>query len=122
MTNPVTPEHTPNGSSAQPTPYGSPATNPYAAPAGSEKRPILSILSLASAFLSLIIGVTGFGIVFAIAAVVLGHLGRKREPHGRTFWITGLVLGYLGIAFNVALIVVILVLGGGLFALLALMF
>ncbi|PVZ96277.1 hypothetical protein DDQ50_00525 [Amnibacterium flavum] len=37
----------------------------------------------------------------SIVGVVLGHMGLKREPAGRAFAVTGLVTGYIGIAFGV---------------------
>jgi hypothetical protein len=122
MTDPVTPESNPYASTPQANPYTAPAANPYAAPAGSEKRPTLSLLSLALAFLSLIIGITGVGIIPAIAAVVLGHMGKAREPHARGIWLSGLILGYIAILANVVLVIVVLIVAGSLFALIPLMF
>lgn len=39
----------------------------------------------------------GIGLLPAIAAVVTGHLARKRQPYARGMWLTGLITGYVGI-------------------------
>ena len=50
---------------------------------------------------ALITGIAGLvGVPFgSIAGVVLGHLGQKRQPWAKGFWLTGLITGYVGIAF-----------------------
>jgi hypothetical protein len=93
-----------------------PESNAYAAPAyGSStggapaKSPVLSIISLITGILGVVSGFFGWGLLFSIAAVVLGHLGRKKEPTGAKFSLWGLITGYVGIAINViALILIIL--------------
>jgi hypothetical protein len=89
-----------------------PAANPYAAaaaaPAASTggKSPVLSIISLVAG----IIGIVGFAIVFIpfiggvlqlfipAAAVVLGFLGKAKEPFApKGLWLTGVILGFVGI-------------------------
>lgn len=67
----------------------------------------LSITSLVLGIVGVVLGGT-FGAA-PIVAVVLGHLALRREPAGRAIAISGLVLGYAGIAF-----VVLLVLGAAL--------
>jgi hypothetical protein len=64
------------------------------------------------------VGVVGFFVVFIpfvggimqliipAAAVVLGFLGRRKEPAARAMWLTGIILGFVGIA--IALISIIL--------------
>jgi hypothetical protein len=91
-----------------------PAANPYAAPAAAAapaastggKSPVLSIISLVAG----IIGIVGFAIVFIpfiggvlqlfipAAAVVLGFLGKAKEPFApKGLWLTGVILGFVGI-------------------------
>jgi ABC-type phosphate transport system permease subunit len=90
MTNPITPEPNPY---AAPT-YGSSSSD-------TPKSPVLSIISLITGILGVVSGFFGWGLLFSIAAVVLGHLGKKKEPAARGFWLTGLITGYVGIAINV---------------------
>jgi len=59
------------------------------------------------------VGLLGFWVVFIPfigsimqlfipgAAVVLGFLGKKREPNGRGMAITGIILGFIGLAIAV---------------------
>ena len=73
---------------------------PSAAPA---QHP-LSLASLLAGIGGLVFGWAFLGLP-SIAAVVLGHLALRREPAGRGFAITGLVLGYVGIAGAVVAVV-----------------
>jgi hypothetical protein len=87
----------------QPT-YGQPApgyAQPYAtAPAG--KSPILSILSLVGGIIGIILNFAfGIGALFAVAAVVLGFIGRSKEPQAKGFWLTGIILGFVAIAIAI---------------------
>jgi len=52
--------------------------------------------------ISLIAGIVGlvFGTIFSIAAIVLGFLGRSREPHAKGFWLTGIILGFVGLVLG----------------------
>ena len=93
MTDPITPESNPY---AAPT-YGS-------SPSDAPKSPVLSIISLITGILGVVTGFFGWGLLFSIAAVVLGHLGKKKEPAARGFWLTGLITGYAGIAVNVVVL------------------
>jgi hypothetical protein len=81
-----------------------------AAPATPGKTPILSILSLVAG----IVGIVGFAVVFLpiigsilelfipAAAVVLGFLGKRREPFApRPLWLVGIILGFVGLAIAV---------------------
>jgi hypothetical protein len=93
MTDPTIPP------AAQPTPY----TAAGAAPA---KTPVLSIISLVAG----IIGVLGTGVLIIpfvgsflglpipLAAVILGFLGKKKEARAKGMWLTGIILGFLGLA------------------------
>jgi multisubunit Na+/H+ antiporter MnhB subunit len=39
------------------------------------------------------------------AAVVLGFLGRKKEPAAKGMWLTGMILGFVGIAIGLLSII-----------------
>ena len=86
-------------------------TPPPATPYGSTptaKTPILSILSLIFGILGVLGSLFLFGTGFlpGLAAVILGFLGRRREPQAsKGLWLTGIILGFVAIA--VAIIVII---------------
>ena len=86
----------------QPPSYGqSPGTEP-------RMSKTLSLISMITG----IVGVVFFGFlaISSIAAIVLGFLGRKREPEARAFWLTGLITGFVGLGIFIV---------GGLFVLVA---
>jgi hypothetical protein len=107
------PSATPYVAPVAPEAPAAPAANPYAAPAAAAapaatggKSPVLSIISLVAG----IIGIVGFAIVFIpfiggvlqlfipAAAVVLGFLGKAKEPFApKGLWLTGVILGFVGI-------------------------
>jgi hypothetical protein len=64
------------------------------------------ITGIAGAFFSLF---EGLGLFPSIAAVITGHLARKRNPQARAMWLTGLICGYIGIGFSLIWIVVLIV-------------
>ena len=72
----------------QPGPYGQPAY--YGMPASEPKG--LSITSMVCGISSVLLG---WFMIPQVAAIITGHLGLSREPSGKGFSITGLVLGYL---------------------------
>lgn len=74
----------------------------YGAPA---EPKALSIASLCCGIAALV----GFGFFLLpqIAAVILGHMALAREPAGRGMAIAGLVLGYVGIALTILVIVIL---------------
>lgn len=96
-------------------PYAVPASTPYTeqpyagGSAAPVKSPILSILSLVGGILGVVIGFFGWGLLFSIAGVVLGHLGRKREPNGKGMALAGLITGYVGIAINVIVLIIAII-------------
>jgi Domain of unknown function (DUF4190) len=47
----------------------------------------------------------GFGLFPSIAAVITGHLARKRQPYARGMWLAGLICGYIGIGIALLWIV-----------------
>ncbi|MDR6971439.1 DUF4190 domain-containing protein [Leifsonia shinshuensis] len=83
--------------------YGQPApgyAQPYGQPAA--KSPILSILSLVGGIVGIVLNLAwGIGFLFGIAAVVLGFIGRRKEPQARGFWLTGIILGFVSIAIAI---------------------
>ena len=79
-------------------------TSPYVPPLAPARA--LSTTSLALGAAGLVFGWALLGIP-SIAAVVLGHLALRREPEGRRLATTGLVLGYVGIAAAVGIVLVV---------------
>jgi hypothetical protein len=78
------------------------------------RTPIFSLLSLIAGIISTLglwvafIPFLGFffGVWFPAAAVILGFLGRRRETPSKGLWLTGLILGFVGL--GVALLALIL--------------
>ena len=70
---------------------------------------MLSTLSLIGSIVGVlaVLVTFGVGVVVSIAAVVLGHIGSRREPHARRFWLPGIIVGYAGIALAVIIWVAI---------------
>ena len=83
--------------------YSPPPATPYV-PAGgppATKSPILSILSLVGGILGVLLSFFfGTGPIFAIAAIVLGHLGQRKDRESKGLWLTGLILSYIGAALS----------------------
>jgi len=79
--------------------YGQPAY--YGVPAAPKT---LSIASMCCGIAALV----GFGFFLLpqLAAVILGHLALRREPAGRGMAIAGLVMGYVGIAVTILVLVI----------------
>jgi len=72
-------------------PYGQ---APYVgSPAGPPRG--LSITSMILGIVGILFG--GFGLLISIAAVITGHLGQRRQPYAKPFWLTGIITGYVGI-------------------------
>jgi hypothetical protein len=92
----------------QPSPYAQPGSpNAYGQPAyyGAPSAPkTLSIASMCCGIAALV----GFGFFLLpqLAAVILGHLALRREPAGRGMAIAGLVMGYVGIAVTILVLVI----------------
>ena len=92
----------------QPSPYAQPGSyNAYGQPAyyGVPAAPkSLSIASMCCGIAALV----GFGFFLLpqLAAVILGHLALRREPAGRGMAIAGLVMGYVGIAVTILVMVI----------------
>lgn len=94
--------------------YGYPAASAPAYPAA--PTPGLSIASLVLGVSSIFLGVI---LVAPIAGLVLGILGLRREPQGRTMAIWGIVLNAVTLAGSavVAFLILVFALGAPLFAL-----
>jgi hypothetical protein len=46
-----------------------------------------------------VLSVFFIGFLPALAAVILGHIGWKKEPEARGFSLAGIITGYVGLAF-----------------------
>lgn len=86
-----------------PQPYGQPAQSPYYAPAG-YGQPVaprgLSIASMVCGIVGLALSIFLMGFLPALAGVILGHIGMKKEPTAKGFSLTGLITGYAGVALS----------------------
>lgn len=94
-------------------PPGSGSTAEFAVPgpytaAPTSQQQTLGILALVFGIVGVLLSFVGWGLVFALAAVILGHLALKREPAARGMAITGLVTGYAGLAISVVWGIVLL--------------
>ncbi|MEC5179869.1 DUF4190 domain-containing protein [Arthrobacter sp. CG_A4] len=93
-----------------PAQYGQPGSpfNAYGQPAYYGLPPEPKSLSIASLCCGIAVFVgPGFFLLPQLAAVILGHMALRREPAGRGMASAGLVLGYVGIALTVMVIVLI---------------
>jgi hypothetical protein len=109
----------------EPTPTAPPTAPPFAprpsAPVA--RTPVLSLLSLIAGIVSVLgswvafIPFLGFflGLWFPAAAVILGFIGRKKNPQPKWMWLTGVILGFvaLGIAVLALILWVIVAVRGG---------
>jgi hypothetical protein len=94
---PATPGYSSPSYSAAP---GYTAGSPYE-PSAPKKTPVLSILALIAGSIGLLGGILfGWSLLFAIAGVVLGFIARGKEPASKGLWLTGLILGAVGIVGN----------------------
>jgi hypothetical protein len=80
---------------------------PGAAPENPSAGPmaVLSVVSLICGIIGAALGFVGWGLLFAVGGVVLGHLARRKEPANRWVWTCALVAGYVGIAINVVVVI-----------------
>ncbi|WP_150307910.1 DUF4190 domain-containing protein [Planctomonas psychrotolerans] len=94
----------PYGAPAGASPYGSPYGAAQGAPSGDKKT--LSLISMITG----IVGVVAFGwfLPASIAAVILGFMGKKREPGAKGFWLTGIITGFVGIALTILVVGVVI--------------
>ena len=103
-------------------PYGAPAgQQPYAAPGQPSPYAVnqtydyttgtyvttpvlpqgLSLASMITGIVAVLLTFAAFGFLPGVAAVVLGHLGQKRQPHAKSMWMTGLITGYIAAGLGV---------------------
>jgi hypothetical protein len=62
---------------------------------------VLSIISLITGILSVVSSFFYIGFLFGLAGVILGFLGRRKEPAAKGLWLTGIITGFVGIAVTV---------------------
>lgn len=96
-------------------PPAPPEQNPYGAtPTGAKKTPVLSIISLILGIISFLGGwiviIPFIGSILHLflpaGAVVTGFLGKKKEPQAaKGLWLTGIILGFFGIALALLFLV-----------------
>ncbi|MDQ1544546.1 MAG: hypothetical protein QOK08_2184 [Actinomycetota bacterium] len=102
MTDPVTPDPT--------TPPAAPAAPAYSpAPVG-----VKQTLSLVSFIVGLVAFLFGWALIFGLAAgivaIILGVLGRKREPGApKWMWLVGIIAGAVGGATSLVITIVFFV-------------
>jgi hypothetical protein len=121
------PEATPAAPAAPPAPPaygpGAGAEQPYAAPQaaqapygaqpyGYQSGPALpkglSLTAMITGIAGIVLGFAGWGFLLALAGVIFGHIGQRREPHAKAFWLTGLITGYVGLALNIIVGLIVL--------------
>ena len=66
-------------------------------------------LSIASLILGILSIVGGFSLLLPpIVGVVLGHMGRRREPNGQGMALAGLIMNYLALAFILLMVLAVI--------------
>ncbi|WP_139416409.1 DUF4190 domain-containing protein [Agromyces laixinhei] len=89
--------------------YGAaPPAPAYGAPAAKPSQ-VLSILSLVGGIVGLVASFFYFGLLFSIAAVVLGFIAKKKEPASKGMWLTGIILGFVGLVIGIIFIILAIV-------------
>lgn len=58
----------------------------------------LSITSMALGIAGIVLGL---GFPVGIGAVITGHMASKSQPYARTFWLTGIITGYVGLGISI---------------------
>jgi hypothetical protein len=76
-------------------------TTPDARSTPARPSRIFSILALIGGIIGAVISPAGWGILLPIAAIILGFVGRRRERPAIRFWLTGILLGVLGLVVSV---------------------
>jgi len=84
----------------QPTP---PPSAPYAPAPTTGKSPVLSILALIFGILGVVLSLFlfGSGVLPGAAGVVLGFLGRRKEPQAKGLWLTGIITGFVAVGLAI---------------------
>lgn len=114
----------PPSSGAPGAPYGSPPAYgtplppaPGTAPSAYSSAPApvvprtLSLVGMILGIVGLVITVFawGFGFILSAPAVVLGFLGRRREPAARGFALTAIITGFAGIVVSLIFLAITIV-------------
>ena len=124
--NPVPPPAPAYGAPMPPAPaYGAPTPPAYGAPAAGSytgapgaKKQVMSIIAMIAGILGVLgsgiafIPVAGtiMGLLFPVAAVVLGFLGKKKEPLAKGFWMTGIITGFIGVVLVIVFTIILVAL------------
>ncbi|WKK72010.1 DUF4190 domain-containing protein [Rathayibacter oskolensis] len=92
--------------------YGTPAPGYAYAPAPAAPPRTLSLVGMILGIVGLVITVFawGFGFILSAPAVVLGFLGRRREPAARGFALAAIITGFAGIAVSLIFLAITIVL------------
>lgn len=109
---PVAPAASPYGAVAAPT--GGPPAYSGATPYGGA-GPVKKALSLTSFIVGIasvfLFALNWVAAVIGVVAVVLGFIGRSREPGApRWMWLTGIILGFVGIVIGIIVLLLVLAL------------
>lgn len=93
-------------------PYGQPAQSPYYAPQAGYGQPVpprgLSIASMVCGIVGLVMSFFLIGFLPALAGVILGHIGMKKEPAAKGFSLTGIITGYAGLALSLIVVLIMI--------------
>jgi hypothetical protein len=96
---PPNPEQPATPPAAPATPPAAPAAPAYApAPVAGPKQ-TLSLISFIAGIAGIVFAwAPGFGFLVALAAVILGFLGKSKEPQApHWMWLVGIITGFIGI-------------------------
>ncbi len=101
MTDPVTPEPTPV-----------PPAAPAYAPAAAGPKQALSLTSFITGIGGVVFcAVPFFGFLVALAGIILGFIGKKKEPAAPKWMATvGIITGFVGAALSIILTITIVIL------------
>ena len=78
-------------------------TDPQSVPPAYSPAPLTQPkgMSIAALVLGIASVVTGFfgllGVLLGVLAVIFGFIARRRQPYARGLWLTGLILGVVGL-------------------------
>jgi hypothetical protein len=102
MSDPIVPEPTPTPAA--------PAYSP--APAAAGPKQALSLTSFITGIAGIVFSaVPGLGFLASLAGVILGFIGKKREPAAPKWMATvGIITGFVGIALSIIFTIVLVVL------------
>lgn len=92
-------------------PAAPPAAAPYQAGATASPKQSLSLTSFITGIAGLIFSaIPGLGFLAAVAGVILGFIGKKKEPAApRWMWMVGIIAGFVGILLSVVFIALLIV-------------